>query len=114
MSNRIHAAIACLLFLSIGLLGGGCGPETATPNKLYGIWMGQDQGKQVTYTFILGGKCEIDYPKSGKPIEKATWEIVDGATVVNRVSGSKQTFSLKGFELSTDGLALQKLGMEYG
>lgn len=76
--------------------------------------MGHDQGMQVTYTFILGGKCEIDYPKSGKPIEKAIWEIVDGTTVVTRSNGSKQTFSLKGFDLSTSGISLHKLGMDYG
>lgn len=68
----------------------------------------------VTYTFILGGKCEIDYAKSGKPIEKATWEISSGTTVVKRVDGSSQTFSLKGFDLKSGNLTLRKLGMEYG
>lgn len=111
----IQSRIAILLILiSLGLFATGCGPEAATPDKLYGIWMGQEDGKQVTYTFILGGKCEIDYPKSGKPVEKATWEIIDGVATVSRISGTKQKFSLKGFELNCQGLLLKKLGMEYG
>lgn len=106
--------VILLILLSFGLFVSGCGPEAATPEKLYGIWMGQEGGKQVTYTFILGGKCEIDYPKSGKPVEKAAWEIIEGVATVSRNNGTKQKFSLRGFELTSGVLSLKKLGMEYG
>lgn len=102
--------LAATLFAA---LVSGCGPEAATPDKLYGIWMGKDEGKQVTYTFILGGKCDIDYPKSGKAIESATWEIKDGATIVKRKDGSTESLSLKGYDLTSGSLSLHKLGMEY-
>ncbi|MBC8065839.1 MAG: hypothetical protein H7Y17_13485 [Chlorobia bacterium] len=94
----------------------GCGAEAATPDKLYGIWSGKSkESSHVTYTFILGGKCEVDFPKDKKPLEKAKWSIENGEVTVLRASGKAEKLRLSGFDLtgSESGLSIHKLGMEY-
>ena len=114
--NRIYVSTLTTLFLCAIVLISGCGREAATPDKLYGIWMGDfKKSGKVSYTFILGGKCEIDYPKSNKPIEKAKWKIQDGSVIVERTSGETETFTISEFDLKSDtaGVSVHKLGMEY-
>jgi hypothetical protein len=100
----------------VALMAWGCGAEAATPDKLYGIWSGKsNEHAMITYTFIAKGKCEIEFPKSGKPKEVAKWSIKDGKATVERTSGKVEVLSLSGFDITSGetGLAIHKLGMEY-
>lgn len=85
-----------LLILALGLPLVGCGGPKLNNDALYGVWLGQDSAKErVMLTFILGGKCDVEYPDR-KPKTSLTgkWALSEGHVVVELNDKTRWTFAL--------------------